>query len=150
MHSAADILATYFVTNSLGISPTDLLPADIADWPVYVDYNPPEGKQSIVIYNTTPTSDGRLARTGMPVQHPGIQIAVRHEFDRSSFAKANDLYRALAALKNVSVVVEGTSYQIANAAEIRPPVYVGEEIGKNRVIYTVNAVLTIPSFNEAS
>lgn len=150
MHSAAHILASFFTSQSLGIDPANLLVADVVDWPVYVDYNPPEGKQSIVVYNTTPLADGRIFRTGMPVQHPGIQVAVRHEFDKSSFAKAQSIYQALAIMKDVSVAVEETTYLIANAAQIRPPVYVGEEIGKNKVIYTVNAVLTIPAFNEAS
>lgn len=147
MHSAADILAAYFLAQNLGVSPLNLLPGDVIDWPIYVDYSAPEGNQSIVVYNTTATSDGRLLRTGTSIRHPGIQIAVRHQYDRLCFAKADALYRALAALNNVSAAVEGVVYVISNAAEIRSPVYVGEEIGKNRTIYTVNAVLTISAFN---
>lgn len=150
MHSAADILANYFITKGYGVLSSSVAPASTTAWPIFTGYSPPEGNQNIVIYNTTPTSNGRLMTNGMPIQHPGIQILTRHEFDRDSFAKANDLYQALAALRNVSVTVESNSYVISNAAEIRPPIYVGEEIGKNRIIYSVNAVLTIPAFNEAA
>ena len=145
IHSPQDIMASYFIAQGLGVQPP--LPPASTDWPIYAGFMPPEGDQAVCIYDTAGVPNGRLMQ-GISIQHPGIQILVRHPDTRTCHDKAAQFYNKLQALRNVVVSFTDASYTVLNAAEIRLPVRVGQEIGKNRMIYTVNSVLTINEFNQ--
>ena len=147
MNSPAEILANYLIAQSYGVAPPlPINPTGI--WPVFVNFQPPEGELAICVYDTAAVADGRIQRTGTTIQHPGIQLLVRAIDEKVCYDKAFTLYKALGTIQNVSVSASGTPYTIYNAAEIKLPLRVGQIQGKDWIAYTVNCVLTIKEINQ--
>lgn len=150
-HSPSEVLQAYFVGQGLGtLGHLQQYNTPPGNWPIYASYMPPEGPdQAVCIYDTSPVYDGRVMLTGAGVHHPGIQVMVRATDWPTTYSKAVDFHNALEQVKGVVVTLpDGSAYTISNAAEVKLPMRVGQEIGKNRMLCSVNCVLTIPELNQ--
>ena len=89
IHSQADILAKYLHNE-------DLLTQQATDdeWPTTVGFMPESDEDAIAVFNTTPKLSGRLHKTGLTLEHPGIQIRVRSQDEQVGYGKAAELSAA--------------------------------------------------------
>lgn len=151
VHSPAEIIQQYCVSQGMcllgGIPPS--FPIDQNTWPSFCNYSPPEGTNQLVcFYDTAAIPDGRLMRGGVNIYHPGIQILVKHQLETNCYDKAKSFQETMQQITSVQLVTmgDGVDYHLRNAAEIKLPLRVGQEIGKDRIIYTVNFVVLIDEF----
>ena len=136
-HSAADILLAHLI--ALGLASD---PEENEEWPGYFGMESDDGNHALSVMDTTPVADGRLM-DGSVVDHPGVQIRIRSvEGYRHGNAKAKAVKDAVDQIVRASVSLEGSNYLIQNVSRRPGPLYLGLD-GRNRHIFTINAVLTI-------
>jgi hypothetical protein len=115
-------------------------------WPIYIGYLPDDATdQSMAVYNTAGTVDGRDMRLGNKIIHPGVEVRIRSQGYEIAFNKAVEVARLFDSVKQLVIDVEGVIYRIQNISRTSDIQYMGvEEIGdRKRHNQTVNAIITI-------
>lgn len=115
-----------------------------SEWPCFSTNEVDTPDETITVYDTQGTDDGRSHVDGIQEYHPGIQVRVRALGAISGRQKAEDVRHFLEQLYQNVVHVDAAVYTVWNAAKIGNCISVGTEAGKSkRVIYTVNCTLAI-------
>lgn len=111
-------------------------------WPCYVGSVPDASDLTVCVDDTVGMVFGRGARTGKNCVHPGIAIRVRGTDHVRGFLQANKIAVALDTRTfpvQVQLVEDGSLHIIANVYRTSPVIALGEEVGKKRNLWTLNA-----------
>jgi hypothetical protein len=144
-HSQADILQKILVSAGLG---TD--PESESDWPIAVESELSSPENTITIYSTPGTPDGRDMKTKEALEHYGIQVRIRGSNHPLGYLKAAEirqkletLYRETTSLNRVTD--NGTvEYRVNNAARIGSIFNLGPSPeAPGRRLFTINCTLCI-------
>jgi len=114
-------------------------------YPLYIGHMPSGKKATKVpagsVTDTAGTLDGRLS-TGTVIEHPGIQLRVRHREPATARAKIVEAVKFFATVTRRTITVEGLSYRVENITRITTVMDLGtqEDQMKN---FTVNVIVTI-------
>lgn len=89
---------------------------------------------------------GRRARDLNMLTHPGVLVLVRAKRHDVAWTKANEIAQALDTDMTPMLVTlpeqedpDQTQHHIQNVIRTTPIMYVGEEVGKQREIFSINA-----------
>jgi hypothetical protein len=138
-NSPSDVMRTALIQLSLGTNP----PANQA-WPIYASGEPSSPDNCITVYDTAGKVGGRHNTDGTTLEHPGIQIRVRASNFRTGWTKANSVSIALDSVFNLSVVVSGTTYEVASVTRTGNILHLGNEgAASKRQIFTSNVVIAL-------
>ena len=138
----AAIMTTYIIET------LDLLtwPTDSLDWPCYISHQPDGNNVNNIcgaVFDTTGVRDARLLRTGLVIEHPGIQILLRTTDYETGYSKAQRLALALDAIANQLITIDATIFKIINCSRTAPVASLGKEPGtKRRDFFSLNYLLT--------
>lgn len=135
-HSAADVIAQLLVDLSLG---TD--PVAAGDWATYAGQEPDKPDKCITVFDTEPTSDGRVSIDGEVQEQKGYQIRLRSVDHPSGWLKADTIATELAKTSNVlrrNVTIDSSVYLVHSCNKKSGPFGLGEEEGTDRYIFTIN------------
>lgn len=129
-------------------TPPGSLPESEEDWPIFVGLQVDSPVETIVISDTLGTSDGRLQGTGETQEHPGVQIRIRSEDYQIAWRKAVVLAGILdTQIRNTQVTIvednDETYLYTIQAATRGPIISLGLEQGTRRMLFTINALLSI-------
>jgi len=146
-------------TVSLGCSAAEILAQRIIDlaqasdpamgdeWPIFISHTP-DGPRApddlVVVTDTTGTNDGRIARTGEIIDHPGVQIKTRSFTYEDGWDKIQSITSLLNAQGIVDVTLNGGVYRLKNALQSGSILPMGVEEGtKRRYLFSVNYLITV-------
>jgi len=142
-HAPSQILAKYLVDQAVF---TD--PAEMAEWPLFENLLPDDpstvGVLAAAIYDSVGVKQGRHMDGGN-VFFPGLQIRMRSQRPPEAHTKAQLVEATLEAVKQTSVVVESSTYLLANVSQTGPLLFIGyEEFGRaRRPLHTLNFLITV-------
>ncbi len=150
LHSPADVLRWMLIALGAGSDPTDVNSQGLPNgaWPIYVDSEPSLPDNCVTLYDTAPSSDGRIMIDGENVQHPGFQVRIRGTDHPTAFVRAEYLEHVLAeTLKYDTVhITTGTvtsTYLVCCAARLRTT-RMGKDVpNTKRSLYTINGILAL-------
>ena len=103
----------------------------------YTESLPDEQDEALLIHDVAGMMFGKLQR-GRSAVHPGIKILMR-SLDPSGLDVLANILGVLDPLNDFSTVWLGTTHYIQSIYRQGSIVSLGEEIGKKRLLYTVNA-----------
>ncbi len=118
------------------------LPSTNGAWPLYVTTEPEKPNQCATLFDTTPVIDGVVQQTGEIMQHYGLQLRIRDPDYSTGWAKANDIRDLLPLLKQLTVVISGTSYFLEAAVVTSGVIPLGMD-DKRRELFTLNFLVTV-------
>lgn len=138
-HPPSKILYTYLVSEGIFIAP-----GDSGAWPLFTTSTPDKPDKVGTIYDTTGNLDGILQKTGVQIEHYGIQVRIRDRSYEVGWNKAREVYDKALVTKQETVTVGATSYLIQAFIPTTSVVPLGVEEGTNRrELFTVNFIATI-------
>lgn len=137
LHSAAELLAEYFIVQGALSRPGSLSP-----WPCFTNAMPNLPPEVAVIYNIQGEMDGREQPTGRTVEHPGFQITLRTSRDSYASKKSELLKVKLDQILRTIVIVETKQYLVQSAKRTTPLIPFGEEEGGGRLLFSMSGTLT--------
>jgi hypothetical protein len=106
---------------------------------VYADSMPDSADQAVCVYNVVGATFLRNLRTGVSPVHPGIKVVVR-ALDYMGYYLINTISVWMDGVEPCStVVVGGVTHYIQSLYKISPIIPLGEEVGKKRQLWTINA-----------
>jgi hypothetical protein len=111
-------------------------------WPVYVSKEPAEPDCVVTTYDISGTTEPKTG-VGRLDGHPGIQVRVRANDYATAWAKAAAIALALDSVYSQTVVVGTTSYTVQSVLRLQDPIHLGNEAGTQRVLFTINARITM-------
>lgn len=142
IHAPAEIIVQLLVNKALATKPSSLQP-----WPVFYGVMPTDPDNVLTVYDTLGIKDGRLQESGEVVIHPGIQIRIRNNTYNLGWRKGYDITNAFDTVRNENVVLgTGVNQRTYKIHAIKRPSGVlplGQELGKTRLLFTVNCTITI-------
>ena len=118
-----------------------VLPGPNVAWPISISHIPDDPNEAMAFYDTTGTEDGRLMESGERVEHPGFQIKFRSKNYDVGYAKARLIAGALDTYHNEQVP-SGPHGSVIIAVRRGPVLWLGNEVGKVRHLFTVNGTLS--------
>lgn len=139
-NSPADIIRQFLVDEGWA--------ADDGEWTAFTGFMPGEPDAAICVYDTAGKLDGRIMKTGEKIQHPGIQIQLRHPEFTLGFQRANSVAQSLDAQRKTVVALDTeNAYIIHNVSRTSNVLHMGLEMegDRRRHLFTINAVVTIES-----
>ena len=140
-HSPADISRYALVALGLGTHPDDG-----EDWPINATSERESPDNTITVYDTAGTSDGRTMTEGELQGHDGIQVRVRCTDERTGRRKMEAIQAALAeTIRNTQVTVDDNLYLIHCFSRIDGIIPLGKERSpiSSRRVFTNNAMVVI-------
>lgn len=144
MKSPADVLSQL-------IEDFDPLELSITGYTKFVSFLPNSPDAAICLYDTAGKPDGRVMRTGEQIEHPGVQIYLRHLSYPVGWAKLKEIADALSTVKNDFVLFDSDEvYVVNNISRAGTILALGiEDLGPNgsgdrrRHQFTVNLLVTL-------
>lgn len=137
-HSPAQIIASLVIASGRAN-----LPGQSGGWPLTYNLMPDSPDNFITIYDTDGSGDGRIMRTGEMIRHPGIQLRVRAQTHGIGYTKAIAIATYWDSVASSTVTIDGKNYRVQNISRRGDILALGQEPGKTRVHFTVNAILTL-------
>lgn len=135
-HSPGQIIARYTTAEGLTtLGDTGGL------WPAFVGTLPDKPDDALSFSDTSGIIDGREHRGYRTVEHPGLQIFIRGLNYQTAFAKLSAILDKLDLVRNVPIVVEGTTYTIIAATRRGTILTLGEDANR-RSRFTANVTVT--------
>lgn len=117
---------------------------DVAgDWPAYVGKMPDDQDQMVHIKNTGGLMEGEILSSGQSINKPGLNFTIRAKDHPTAYDKAKQIWDALGAIFRNSVIVGGDTYVLWAFKRLTPPVYLGEEVGKRRELFSIDGRVSI-------
>lgn len=139
-HSPADILAQYLIDKG----EAELFDAeDPPEWVIYVDFQPPEPDELVIVNNTSGVLDARDLESGEQKERPGIQLVVRGHDHRNTYRKLSRMVALMNKEVDWPIVnLETSSYIIKN---ISATTAIGSfpQDDQQRYSFFWNAIMTI-------
>jgi hypothetical protein len=148
MASPARVIAKFLVDRGIVVAPAN----PPQPWQVQVTEEPDKPDNTITVYNTGANTFGRLMRSGDRTEKPTVQIRLRALNDKDGYAKGQaiqntldkvGLATSLGGLVWVYVTVDSVRYTLQAVHITTPLTYIGEEEKNARLLYTINALMTI-------
>lgn len=136
-HTPCQILAQHLIDAAFGA-----VPATGVVWPITYSLLSDAGDNAIVVYDNAGRMDGRIHDTGESIEHPGVMVRVRAGTQNVAGLRIRQIADRLDIIKGAQVAIEGKSYTI-DAVTRGPVISLGQEEGRHRFHFTVNAVATI-------
>jgi hypothetical protein len=137
LHEPGFVLRQALVDMGLAAEP------DATEWPAYHGKEPPTPDDVITVSDTAGRNLGRAGPDWEEQELYGVQVRVRSGDDAGG-RKVRDIALALAKLQHRLVVVEGTTYTIADFSRSSGPIPLGEEDpASSRKVFTLNGLLTM-------
>jgi hypothetical protein len=104
----------------------------------YVSSMPDDVDQVVCLYNTMGRLFGRL-QEGKTKVHPGIKVEVRALDPGTGYDLISCISNALDKIQTQTVTVDEIDHYIQSVYRTSPIVELGEEVGKKRQLFTLNA-----------
>lgn len=146
-HSPAEVIRYLLIQLGLGTDP-EARPQGL--WPVAAAGELTTPDETITVYDTAGTGDGRTMPDGAAHEHQGFQVRVRSRTHRGGgWAKANVVRETLARsveLTTVTFTEDGVTYRylVRCVTGIGSVIVVGKETPTSRrSIFTLNAVVAL-------
>lgn len=138
--SPADVVRWILVALGVGTDP-ELGSA----WPVYCSSEPDRPDNSITVYDTDGTDNGRTMVDGKLQRLFGFQVRVRSDSHGTGWTKADAIQTALAeSVYQETVTVNGRSYLVHAVSRIGDVLPLGKESPTSkRSLFTLNAGVTV-------
>lgn len=109
----------------------------------YTSTMPDDDDQICYITNPMGRYFGREMR-GRSVVHPGIKLTIRSLFEQEGYCAANAIAIALDTFSgSVTIVIEGVSHYVQSVYRTGPITFLGEQVGKKRLLWVINACLAM-------
>lgn len=138
-HDPADILRYTLIGASQGT-----LPTTNGSWPIYTSQEPNTPDNCITTYNTQGQLQGRIQKSGLYVEKPGIQIRIRATDHTTGHSKAKSIEAALDAVYDDNVTISSNSYEVHAVHRTASIAYLGKDSpSSNRHLFTLNVTVTI-------
>jgi len=123
-------------------------------WKSFMAYFPELPDDAVCLYDTSGRFDGRMMRGGEKIEHPGLMVMVRGVSYERAWSKAKAIEAAFDSAHRVRVAIpDGVDYVVQNISRTAPLMSLGVETdgpkGRQRYLFTVNAVLTVRRATEA-
>lgn len=136
-HSPAEVIARYLAS----LDP-EIVDLEASPWRITVDYMPDKGaNDAVAVYNTQGKKDHR-DEDGTKF-HPGIQVRVRSGTPTDGYQKAAAIRTALDQITRGTIAIDGTNYIIDAVTLTTDILSLGQEVGTNRRLFTLNAITSI-------
>jgi hypothetical protein len=140
-HSPSEILQKLLIQAGLATLP---LVETTTTWPAYITNKPSRPDACIILTDTPPKMDGRIAFDGEVMQHEGIQIMVRATTHQLGWAKINAIAGAFDEDVYLETVhVDNTNYVVHAIKRANGPLPLGKEPESTRLLFTLNVLATI-------
>tara|TARA_R110002167_G_scaffold46072_1_gene137793 strand:- start:467 stop:904 length:438 start_codon:yes stop_codon:yes gene_type:complete len=137
-NSPAELLRASIVTAGFGTQPSTA-----STWPVFVGHMPDLPDNSVCVYDTSGSLDGRVQRGGETIEHPGWQVRVRATDHPTGYAKIATIRNHIDTILREGIVIGASSYTIQAANLTGGVQTVGQEPeGTRRNNFTINGTLT--------
>jgi len=140
-HIPADIVVQALVAAGLCGRPGTQEARD-SGWVATVNQQIDNPTQAITVYSEGGTRDGRYTR-GPVVEHPGLQFRVRAEDDPKAYAKIAALGNWADNVLRQVVQFSGVAYTVQAVSRSGPPIRLGLDDTKRRIVYVLNATVTL-------
>jgi hypothetical protein len=137
-HCQAEIIHKYLVDADAIVEPPTTEP-----WPGFYNTGNVESNNSVVVMDTTNTTNGKTAPDREVQEHFGFQVVVRSADKPTGYAKCADLTELLDQVSFASVTLGETEYILDNLKRTSSVLYAGFEETSNRVLHTVNYLASI-------
>jgi ribosome biogenesis GTPase A len=145
MAGPAEIIRSILVTQKLVAMPPvagktvpfQQLPGDGTTL-CFIGSMPDTPDQAVAIYDTPGIIWGRRQRDAKDLVHSGILIKIR-TLDYSGYDLANNLANSLVTIKQTNTIIGETTYYVASVYRTSNVVSLGEQVGKKRQQWTVQA-----------
>ena len=138
-HSPADILRYALIELGVGT-----LPSDDDVWPICAINEPDLPDDCITVFDTLGLVDGRNMIDGSLAIHEGVQVHIRAADNLVGRAKAAAVLNALAeSIRLTNVTIGDNIYVLFAVTRIGGILPLGTEDGTSRVIFTINAVVSL-------
>lgn len=95
---------------------TQAFDAPTPDWPTFNGNMPATPFNAVGTYDSVNKMDGRSMRTGIYVEHPGVQVRVRSIKYEDGYQKISDIRDALDALYKVEVLFQKPAQNVVLAS----------------------------------
>ena len=138
-HSPAEILAEYLTDQAIfSATLTD-------DWAIFISHLPESPSRAAVVYDTQGFLDGRYMDDGTVIEHQGVSLMVRGKDSDYALAqkKLDDAVTVIEQIKNVTVVIDGSSYIIDAVSKIAGSGSLGVPDSQRRPQWSTNHTLSI-------
>jgi hypothetical protein len=112
-------------------------------WPIWLGQMPTEPDNTLTVYDTMGVKDGRLMPTGTTLIHPGIQVRCRNSDYNLGWNKLEEIRVAFDNVKGDTVTLRSRTYKLQNISMPTGVIPLGQELGKVRQLFTLNALVTI-------
>lgn len=138
IHAASQIILEYLISKNKATR------ASVNQaWPITYNNMPNLPDNMLTLYDTLGRMDGRLMQDGKRITHPGILLRVRNLNGNEGFDKAREIAEFFDSVAGDSVTFDSKTYKIHNISRTSDVIPLGQEAGKSRSLFTVNAVVTI-------
>ena len=140
-HSPADVLRRLLIALGLGVTPAS---GTNSNWPTYTAQEPNSPDNVVTTYDVDGRDFGRTGLTGERFEHHGVQVRIRSATFPVGWTKARALSVALDEdVYQESVTIEGTNYFVHAVSRTSRPIYLGEEPGTQRHVFTINVTINL-------
>lgn len=127
-NSPAELLRSALVAAAVGADPES---GPNPTWPVFVSHLPSNPDNAICVYDTSGKRDGRIM-TGPSISKPGWQVRIRAVDYRTAAGKMKEIQRALDAISQFALTLDGDSYVIEAVTQTGTPLSLGQEPDASR------------------
>lgn len=136
----ARVFQQYLIDEGLGLAPG----TGVVNWPVYRDNLPTAPDKLILVKETTPILDGRLMKSGVQIQHFGIQLTFRALTDSEAKLKGYTVQEYITEiLYRETIVIASATYLLQSFTLTSGLGFAGEEEQNKRRLYTTNGTITL-------
>lgn len=140
-YSPAEIVQQLLVNHALGVLGS---PGSKAEWQVYASNEPDTPDNAVTVYDTSGSDAGRVMVTGELQGMYGVQIRVRSATHRLGYAKANQIWVAVAEeVRLEDVVIGAFRYRVAAFSNTGDILTLGKGPGDKRSSFTINTFASI-------
>lgn len=144
------------VEETASVTPAQIVRSCLMDWGIvsypgqqplvllcYAFSMPDAANEAVCVIDTSGVSFGKGMRSGKINIHPGVQIIVRHRDEVLGYLKMNEIKDGLDSHFPIATQVpeDGSVHRIANIRRTSPIITLGEEVGKRRYLWSLNAVV---------
>jgi hypothetical protein len=95
--------------------------------------------QIVVIADTAGRIFGRSMETGRMMTHYGLMVTVRALTFETGWNLGMAIYAGLGTITRKTTTINNVQYAVANLIRASTLIYVGEEIGRKRELFTIQA-----------
>lgn len=149
-HAPSQIVGRLLAEMGLGATPQS---NTTVTWPIYINNEPPSPDNTITIYDTPGSDDGRVM-AGELQQHYGFQVRVRSAVHNTGWSKISNIRKemaenAMAYQHVVTIESPSTRYLVHAITGIGQVIPLGKETPESkRDIFTLNASVVVYKITE--